>query len=57
MKVTCKLCLFDVELDDVELLFPSGRCVCLRCYLKETGNLRPMAKAVRQQFEAVANAS
>jgi fumarate hydratase subunit beta len=36
--ITCTICKFETELDDVALGGPSGRCVCLRCFNRETGD-------------------
>ncbi len=36
--VTCILCNFSVELDDAAVLLASRpRCICLRCFTRETG--------------------
>lgn len=47
---TCRLCRFPVELDDVELKLLHGRCICLRCYSRETGGARDMPKALRHEL-------
>ena len=39
---TCVICRFETELDDVVLGGRAGRCVCLRCFDRETGNGRSM---------------
>lgn len=49
---TCRICRFDTELDDVVLALPSGACVCLRCYGRETESARPMPKALRRDIVA-----
>ncbi len=49
----CRLCHFPTERDDVVLRFPSGACLCLRCYGRETDSARPMPTALRQQLHAV----
>jgi hypothetical protein len=46
---TCRICRFDTELDDIVLALPSGACVCLRCYGRETGSARQMPKALRRE--------
>jgi hypothetical protein len=45
---TCTICRFETELDDVVLGGRTGRCVCLRCFSRETGSARPMPKALRR---------
>jgi hypothetical protein len=45
---TCRICRFETELDDIVLALPSGACVCLRCYGRETGSALPMPKALRR---------
>jgi hypothetical protein len=48
----CSICRFEAELDDVAVPGGAGRCICLRCFSRETGSARPMAKALRQQLSA-----
>ena len=48
----CAICRFDTELDDVMLRRGGGRCVCLRCYGRETGAIRPMPEVLRHQLIA-----
>ena len=45
---TCTICRFETELDDVVLGGRTGRCVCLRCFDRETGSARPMPEALRR---------
>ena len=45
---TCIICRFDTELDDVAVAGGEGRCVCLRCFARETDSVRPMSKALRR---------
>ena len=53
---TCRICRFDTELDDIVLALPSGACVCLRCYGRETGSALPMPKSLRRDvIVALAN--
>ncbi len=49
---TCVICRFETELDDVVLGGRTGRCVCLRCFDRETGSARPMPKALRRALVA-----
>ena len=42
----CVICHFDAELDDVVFDRGDGRCVCLRCYERETRTERRVSKAV-----------
>ena len=32
----CVICRFETELDDVIAPVANGRCVCLRCFVRET---------------------
>jgi len=50
---TCKLCREVTELDDVAVSFPSGRCVCLRCYGRETDSAPTMPASLRRALRAV----
>ena len=43
----CIICRFETELDDVVTAGTGGRCVCLRCYLRETGTEQPMPRDLR----------
>lgn len=48
----CILCAFETELDDVIVASSSGRCICLRCYTKETNSQKPMTKGLRRELTA-----
>ncbi len=50
--LTCTICHFETELDDAVVARTDGRCICLRCYGRETGGARPMSKALRRQLSA-----
>ena len=50
---TCTICRYETEFDDVVLGGRTGRCVCLRCFGRETGSTRPMPKALRRELIAV----
>ncbi len=50
---TCAICHFETPLDDVELLAVDGRCVCLRCYCRETESTVAMPKPLRKELIAV----
>ena len=47
---TCTICRFETELDDVVAPTAGGRCICLRCFERETGSARPMPKALRREI-------
>jgi hypothetical protein len=50
--LTCVICRFDVELDDVELPMGSDHCVCLGCYQRASASQRPMPKTLRREVVA-----
>ena len=50
---TCIICCFTAELDDVVSRIGPERCICLRCYARETGTERPMPQALRRQITSV----
>ena len=50
--ITCSLCHFEAELDDVALTLAAGGSICLRCFDRETASQRPMPKPLRRQLEA-----
>jgi hypothetical protein len=43
---TCVICRFPAELDDVIAPTATGRCVCLRCYARETETTRYLSRAM-----------
>ncbi len=47
---TCSICHFATELDDVVVRTASDRCICLRCFDRETDQRKPMPKALRNQL-------
>jgi hypothetical protein len=50
---TCMICHFTTELDDVAVSGSGARCVCLRCFTRETGTARPMPAALRHAVTAL----
>ncbi len=46
--MTCRLCHFTAELDDLVLVNIDGQAICLRCYGRVTGSHRPMPAALRR---------
>jgi hypothetical protein len=49
---TCRICHFEMELDDVAVPGGAGRCICLRCYGSATGTARPMPGALQRTLIA-----
>jgi hypothetical protein len=49
----CVICRFAADLDDVVAPTASGRCICLRCFARETETGRPMPKPLRRAIIAV----
>jgi hypothetical protein len=49
----CIICRFETELDDVAVARDGSRCICLPCYGRETGTLRPMPKRLQRRLSAV----
>jgi hypothetical protein len=50
---TCVICRFEAELDDVIAPTRRGRCVCLRCFSRETDSSRQMSKDLRRDLSMV----
>ena len=50
---TCSICRSETELEDVVLGGRTGRCVCLRCFDRETDSARLMSKALRRELIAI----
>ncbi len=60
MDLICIICHFETELDDsvVRGSPASNRCICLRCYCRETETTMPMPKLLRAAVnEALAAAA
>jgi len=51
--VTCIICRFATELDDMAVPQRDGRCICLRCYQRETSTVPPMPRPLRRQLTAM----
>lgn len=51
---TCRLCHWEVTLDDVALKFCSGMVICVTCFARETQTERRMPSEVRRGAEAAA---
>ena len=49
---TCSICHFATELDDVVARMAGDRCICLRCFDRETNGSMSMPKALRRQLSA-----
>ena len=51
--VICVLCGFPAELDDAAVLLAARpRCICVRCFTRETGSTRPMPQWLRREIVA-----
>ena len=48
----CTICRFATELDDVVVALAGDRCVCLRCYGRETASALRMPTALRRDVSA-----
>ena len=48
----CALCHFDAPLDDVVVPYTDGRCICLRCFARETDTTKVMPKPLRRELMA-----
>lgn len=47
---TCIICRYDVPMDDAIAPSASGRCVCLRCFTRETSTTMRMPKGLIRQL-------
>jgi hypothetical protein len=47
----CIICHFSVPLDDTVVAGRNGRCICLRCYVRETESDRPMTPSLRKDLD------
>jgi hypothetical protein len=50
---TCTICRFETHPDDMVVVHISGRCICLRCYERETETAHPMPKGLRRELMAL----
>ncbi len=48
--ITCTICRFQAELDDVAVPGSAGRGICLTCFARETGTTKRMPRALRQEL-------
>jgi hypothetical protein len=48
----CVICHFTVELDDSIAATPTGGCVCVRCFARETDSSISMPKELRRDVIA-----
>ena len=53
---TCIICRFTTELDDVVITGTSRHCICLRCFARETGSERRLAKGLQHEVLALLTA-
>jgi hypothetical protein len=51
---TCRLCRFDVCLDDTFAVTASGGCICLRCFLVRVEDHRPLPGRLRRTLTELA---
>jgi hypothetical protein len=49
---TCVICRYAIELDDAITPIASGRCICLRCFGRETQTTLPMPNELRRALVA-----
>ena len=54
--MVCLICKDEVEPDDVAVASARpNRCICVRCFARETGNDRRVPKALMRQVEEAMN--
>ncbi len=53
---TCTICHFETLLDDVVVGGSGQTCICLSCYLRETGAFRPVPEPLVKEVRAVLTA-
>lgn len=53
MYFRCYHCKFEVPEDDIWLLLPENRCICLKCAMRLADDKHEMSKELRQQVYAV----
>ena len=49
---TCTICRCGTELDDIVIGGAGGRCICLRCFDRQTGSSRRMSHELRRVLTA-----
>jgi hypothetical protein len=55
--LTCLICHFETPLDDAVAPTASGRCVCLRCFIRETRTERAMPASLQRELSAATAAA
>ena len=53
----CILCAFATELDDAVVARGDGRCICLRCFTRETDSHKRMDPELRRALRATLTGS
>lgn len=53
---TCIFCHFQFTSDDAMCPTPSGRCICLLCFQRQTGTYQRMDKALRRELSSTLDA-
>lgn len=51
----CILCRFPTAIDDAECPTPSGKCICIRCWKRETADEHPMPADLRKDAARTVN--
>lgn len=50
---TCAICHFDdIDLDDVAFPLAHDRCVCLRCFDRQSGDQRHVSKTLQREINS-----
>lgn len=49
---TCVICRFDCQFDDAVAPAANGRCVCLRCFARETESTIVMPRQLQQDVSS-----
>jgi hypothetical protein len=52
----CIICRFPAELDDAVVPTSAGRCICLRCFGRETESVKVVDRRFREELIEVLNA-
>ncbi len=52
---TCRLCRWQVDLDDVAIRFTAGDVICVKCYARETQTDKRMSAAMERDARRTVN--
>ena len=53
--IRCRICRFEVPLDDISIRFAAGDCICVVCFAREVHDEKHMSATVRRDAQRTAD--